>query len=172
MTQKNKPQKIEFKLDVGRPSKYIKDFHHLCALGAFWDNTTLSQTDLAKILNISTSTLNLWLLDHKEFSEAVEKGRSNTRNVLIGTGIREATGYYYQEEFLGKNGEIVKLERYARPLPAILKLMLSNVGIREQTESIEKTELTALTPEIIAKLSTEEKALLNKICEKLNNASK
>jgi hypothetical protein len=152
---------------IGRPTLYIEGETHLKVLGLFWLNENLTNNQLIKKLNISHDTFCKWLNKHEEFAEAVEMGHEGLRNKLIGSAIKESIAYKYQEEFMGKDGPQM-LTKHARPNASILKLMLSNIGIREKVETIEKTELNEITPAVLAILTNEEKQALNSICEKIN----
>jgi hypothetical protein len=158
----NKEAKI-----IGRPTLYIEGETHLKVLGLFWLNENLTNEQLAKKLNISHDTFCKWLDKHQDFGEAVEMGHEGLRNKLIGSAIKESIAYFYKEEFMGKDGPQM-LTKHARPNASILKLMLSNIGIREKIETIDRTELSEITPAVLAMLTTEEKQALSSICEKIN----
>jgi len=59
-------------MTAGRPTKYNPDeLEHvtqLCMMGA-------TNEELAKFLNVATSTVDLWILKHEAFSGAVKNGR-------------------------------------------------------------------------------------------------
>jgi hypothetical protein len=147
---------------LGRPTKYIEGVTDLAVLGAFWDNELLTMPELAKLLKVNVDTIYEWNTVYPSFSDALEKARKGLRSVLIGSGIKEGMPYHYFEEFMGKDGPVV-LKKYARPNSAILKLFLSNYGIKESTVVEQKTTLNALD---VSKLSDGEQetlyALLNK----------
>ena len=59
-------------MTAGRPTKYNPDeldhVTQLCMMGA-------TNEELAKFLNVATSTVSLWIQEHEEFSEAIKNGR-------------------------------------------------------------------------------------------------
>lgn len=60
------------KREVGRPTDYKDEYNgqaeKLCKLGA-------TDSELADFFNCSESTLNLWKLNHTEFSESIKRGK-------------------------------------------------------------------------------------------------
>ena len=90
---------------VGRPSKYDEKYASqavkLCALGA-------TDADLADFFEVSVSTLNLWKIEHKEFSESLKLGKEPADNRVKNALYHRALGYSHPEDDIRVvNGEIV-----------------------------------------------------------------
>jgi hypothetical protein len=148
---------------LGRPTKYVEGVTDLAVLGAFWDNEYLTMPELAKVLRVNKDTIYEWAKVHPSFSDALQKARKGLRNVIIGSAIKESIAYYYTEEVLNKDGSIIELKKHARPSGPMLKLMLSNFGIRESTVVENKTSVAELD---LTKLSEGEQETLHALLSK------
>jgi len=108
---------------IGRPSKYKDEYcdqaEKLCRLGA-------KDTELAEFFNVSTSTLNLWKIEHEEFSESLKKGKIVSDAVVSEALFKRASGFSYMEEIgfkckrydeQGRQIEIVETKMVARIQP-------------------------------------------------------
>jgi len=87
----------------GRPSKYDKAYNEqvikLCKLGA-------TDKELANFFNVSESTLNLWKLKHKAFSESLNKGKLEADAIIADSLFNRAKGYEHMEDkIFNNNGE-------------------------------------------------------------------
>lgn len=75
---------------VARPSKYRPEFVEqatkLCKLGA-------TDRELADFFKVSESTLNLWKLEHAEFSESLKRGKQEADERVEQSLYRRALGY-------------------------------------------------------------------------------
>jgi hypothetical protein len=80
---------------VGRPSKYqpeyCKQAQKLCALGA-------TDKELADFFEVSVSTLNLWKVEHPEFSESLKLGKEPADNRVRMALFHRALGYSHPED--------------------------------------------------------------------------
>lgn len=95
---------------AGRPSKYKEEYaeqaEKVCTLFGADDKK------LARFFKVSKSTLNLWKLEHEEFSDSIKKGKDyyDTNNVEVSLRQR-AEGYEHEEiKFFSHEG-IVTDER-------------------------------------------------------------
>ena len=114
----------------GRPTKYEPKYNHLayqhCKIGA-------KDSDLAELLEVSESTVNLWKEIHPLFSESLNKGKAEfDKQRVEGALIHSAVGYSHKSEkiFLNKDGEIVRAEttEHYPPHPTSLIFWLKNRG--------------------------------------------
>lgn len=90
---------------MARPSKYdvkyVKQAEKLCALGA-------TDAELADFFEVSVSTLNLWKVEHKEFSESLKVGKAPADDRVKMSLFHRAVGYSHPEDDIRVvNGEIV-----------------------------------------------------------------
>jgi hypothetical protein len=101
----------------GRPTLYNDEYaeqaRKLCLLGAI-------DKELADFFNVSESTINLWKLEHPDFSESIKNGKiiadANMVDALYKSGMGE---HYIEEEKLISDGEgnqkIVTLRKQVPP---------------------------------------------------------
>lgn len=75
---------------MARPSKYKPEFVQkavdLCLQGA-------TDRELAEFFKVSESTLNLWKIEHAEFSEALKMGKELADERVVRSLYRRALGY-------------------------------------------------------------------------------
>lgn len=79
---------------MARPSKYKAEFAKeaakLCKLGA-------TDAQLADFFEVSVSTINLWKVQHKEFSESVKVPKAEADEKVEQSLYRRAMGYEHDE---------------------------------------------------------------------------
>lgn len=79
----------------GRPSKYKPEFAKqaakICELGA-------TDQQLAGFFEVSVSTLNLWKIEHEEFSESLKLGKSLPDSKVEHSLYMRAVGYSHPED--------------------------------------------------------------------------
>lgn len=80
---------------VGRPSSYKPEFadqgYKLTLLGA-------TDKKLAEFFEVSESTLNLWKLEHPEFSESITRGKELADGEIAESLFHRAKGYSHPED--------------------------------------------------------------------------
>lgn len=80
---------------AGRPSKYKAEYAKqavkLCELGA-------TQPQLADFFEVSTSTVNLWAVQHKAFSDALKIGKAPADEKVEMSLYQRAMGYSHPED--------------------------------------------------------------------------
>ena len=106
-----KTAKSEDSNPVGRPTKYDTKYddqvYKLCLLGA-------TDKEISEFFEVTESTLNLWKLEHPEFSESLKKGKT-LADANVGQRLYErALGFEHDSEeikvvSMGKEGS--KIER-------------------------------------------------------------
>lgn len=82
-------------VDVGgRPTKYKKEYdtqvYKLCLLGA-------TDAEIADFFGCSESTINLWKLKHKGFSESIKSGKVIADSDVAASLHKRAKGYIFTE---------------------------------------------------------------------------
>lgn len=79
---------------MARPTKYRDEFaeqaRKLCALGA-------TAPDLANFFGVAVSTVKLWQVEHKAFSDALKVGKSVADRMVEQSLFRRALGYEHDE---------------------------------------------------------------------------
>jgi len=81
---------------TGRPTKYKKKYARMaevaCREGGFTD------LKLARLFDVTKSTINLWKKDHIEFSDSLKKGKDDWDSAKVETSLlKRATGYKFTE---------------------------------------------------------------------------
>ena len=80
---------------MARPTKYRKEFNDqvrkLCLLGA-------TDKELADFFEVRESTLNLWKLNHKLFSESIKEGKSLADSNVADRLYQRAMGFEHDSE--------------------------------------------------------------------------
>lgn len=79
---------------AGRPSKYkpeyAKEAAKLCALGA-------TDAQLADFFEVAIATINLWKIEHPEFSESIKVPKEQANERVEQSLYRRAMGYEHDE---------------------------------------------------------------------------
>ena len=154
-------------LDMGRPPIYDDNYHPAIVYKIYWENLNTTLVDLANHFNVNQDTINNWCKVHKNFSEAYQTCRGGIKGALIGAALKEALGYDYYEEVSTKDG-IQEIRKKARPQAGILKLLLSNFGIREKTEVVNTVEVNdELYNKAVKSLNDAELEQLHALIEKI-----
>lgn len=82
------------KNEVGRPSKYKKEYndqvYKLCLLGA-------TDADIGDFFDVAESTINLWKIEHSEFSESIKRGKQLADANVASKLYHRAIGYEHKE---------------------------------------------------------------------------
>jgi len=89
----------------GRPTKYKAEYcdqaHKLTLLGA-------TDRQLADFFNVAESTINLWKLEHDDFSESLKLGKDEADSRVEESLYQRALGYSHSEEkVFNQQGEIL-----------------------------------------------------------------
>lgn len=123
---------------VGRPSKYkpeyAKQAAKLCKLGA-------TDAQLADFFQVSVSTINLWKVEHKEFSESIRVPKAEADERVEQSLYRRAMGYEHDEvDIKVVSGEIVKtdIRKYYPPDSTAMIFWLKNRKPGEWRDKVEQ----------------------------------
>lgn len=126
---------------TGRPSKYKPEFAaqaaKLCALGA-------TDAQLADFFEVAVSTINLWKVQHPEFSESLKIPKSSADERVEQSLYRRAMGYEHDEvDIRVVEGQIVQtpIRKYYPPdtTAAIFWLKNRNPDQWRETKAVELT---------------------------------
>jgi len=133
---------------AGRPSKYKPEFAEqaakLCALGA-------TDAQLADFFAVSVSTVNLWKVTHKEFSESIKVPKATADERIEQSLYRRAMGYEHDEvDIRVIDHALVQtpIRKYYPPDSTALIFWLKNRKPAEWRDKIEQEHSGALTVEI------------------------
>lgn len=79
--------------------KIYRDYDpEFCKYAAILTAAGATQKKLAQVFNVSIDTLRKWKREHKEFKDALLKGKEEVRNFLLSKGLDMAVGYDYVEK--------------------------------------------------------------------------
>lgn len=126
---------------AGRPSKYKAEFAKaaakLCKLGA-------TDAQLADFFEVSVSTVNLWKVQHKEFSESIKVPKAEADERVEQSLYRRALGYEHDEvdiRVVDKDIVITPIRKYYPPDSTAMIFWLKNRKAAEWRDKVE-TELS------------------------------
>lgn len=126
---------------MGRPTKYKPEFAEqaakLCKLGA-------TDAQLADFFGVSVSTVNLWKVEHKEFSESIKVPKAEADDCVEQSLYRRAMGYEHDEvDIRVIGGEVVQtpVRKYYPPDTTAAIFWLKNRRPAEwrETKAVELT---------------------------------
>lgn len=106
----------DVKKEAGRPTKYLaayaKQAEKLGKLGATDD-------DLANFFEVAVSTISLWKVKHKPFSEAVKRGKVIADMEVADRLYSRAVGYKFTEttKERGKGGKMITTKEVHKEQP-------------------------------------------------------
>lgn len=128
---------------AGRPTKYKEEYSEqvekLCRLGA-------TDQEIADFFNVATSTLNLWKLNHPEFSESLKKGKIESDMVIADKLYERAKGCVVtiqqaHKVKIGKYEEEVRVVDLKQELPPDTTAMIFWLKNRRPKEWRDKPEV-------------------------------
>jgi transposase-like protein len=82
-------------MTAGRPTDYNPDVHSAIAENSA--RKGLTNTEIADILGVATSTFHLWRKEHVEFSDAVKRGKESADDEVEKSLYKRAVGEYVKE---------------------------------------------------------------------------
>lgn len=110
----------------GRPSKYLPEYARiaffLCERGA-------TDAEIAEALDVSESTVNLWKLEHPEFSESINAGKEKPDDEVERALFERAIGYSHpSEKVFQHEGGVVRaaITQHYPPDPTSMIFWLKN----------------------------------------------
>lgn len=70
---------------------------------------------IAGKLGVGVSTITRWKNDYPEFAEALKKGKEEIDYEVENALLQSALGFYYTEETVTNQGEVVTIRKYQKP---------------------------------------------------------
>jgi hypothetical protein len=126
-------------MSAGRPSKYKPEFAKqaakLCKLGA-------TDAQLADFFQVSVSTINLWKVEHKEFSESIRVPKAEADERVEQSLYRRALGYEHDEvDIRVVGGDLVQtpIRKYYPPDSTAMIFWLKNRNPQEWRDKVDHT---------------------------------
>jgi hypothetical protein len=137
---------------AGRPTKYKQEFANqaakLCKLGA-------TDAELAEFFEVAISTIGLWKVKHKEFSDAQKMGKDETDARVERSLFLRAMGYEHDEvDIRVIDGSVVQtpIRKFYPPDTTAAIFWLKN---RKPTDWRDKTEVEATVEDITPPVDNE-----------------
>jgi hypothetical protein len=137
----------------GRPTKYNKQLHPI--IGRALSKLGNTSQGIADEIGVGLSTVELWKKQHKEFMDAIKKGRADLVTRLEGALYRRAEGYDTKEveAVQDKEGKIIPQKIKIKHIPADAACLIfslvnltRNVKDAMKWEHVTKQELAMLPP--------------------------
>ena len=124
---------------MARKDSYIKlEIEDKLPLVEGWKRDGLTDEQIAKNLGVAYSTMRMWKEKYPAFSAAIKKGKEVSDYELENALHKRATGYYYEEESITNQGEIVTIKKYEHANPTSLIFALKNRLPHKYRDKIEQ----------------------------------
>lgn len=121
-----------------------------------WARDGLTNEQIAKNIGISRETLNQWQKRFSVISDALKSGKEVVDRQVENALFKTATGYYYDEETVTNQGEVVTVRKYSKPNTTAQIYWLKNrkrdVWTDKQEINVEANVSTSKLDGILAQL--------------------
>jgi len=96
-------------MPAGRPTKYKSEY---CKKALdFCSRMPFLVTDVAKMFDVAVSTIEKWMIEYPEFSEAIKRGREEHDKKVEQSLFERAMGYEHPEEkIFNDQGKILRAQ--------------------------------------------------------------
>lgn len=105
-----------------------------------WAMSGLTDEQIAMNLDIGTSTLHEYKKKYPEFLDSIKKGKDIADAQVVNALFKTATGFSYYEETTNAVGDVVSVQKYAKPNTTAQIFWLKN---RQSDKWRDKTEVKA-----------------------------
>jgi len=152
--------------EKGRPNKYNKS---LLPKIKIFGSASISNKDIAKLLDICENTFYNWLKEYPEIKETLLQSKNARIGKTHKNIVKIANGYHIDTEYIDKNGELKTYKEYVKPDLRANMYLSKNLGIDREVEhkiycENEKLEYDKIEKWLDAKgLKTYEKFKMEKI---------
>jgi len=99
----------------GRPSVYRQEYAGMAEAAAAETGATDAQ--LACIFNVDERTITNWKNRHKDFGEALRRGKNKADGKVAASLFKKANGYEYEEKRVTTNDKGTEVTVFTRHLP-------------------------------------------------------
>lgn len=80
-----------------------------------WARDGLTDKQIAENIGVNEATLNRWKKSHMSIMQALKKGKEVVDRQVENALFKTATGFYYDEETVTNQGEVVTVRKYSKP---------------------------------------------------------
>lgn len=124
---------------MARQTLYEKlDIKDKLGLVEGWKRDGLTDEQIAKNLGVSKHSLIKWKKEKPDFLNAIKKGKEVSDYELENALHKRATGYYYTEQTVTNQGDVVEVEKYEHANPTSLIFALKNRLPRKYRDKVEQ----------------------------------
>ncbi|MEB7753297.1 helix-turn-helix domain-containing protein [Staphylococcus pseudoxylosus] len=124
---------------MARQTLYEKlDIKDKLGLVEGWKRDGLTDEQIAKNLGVSKYSLIKWKKEKRDFSNAIKKGKEVSDYELENALHKRATGYYYTEQTVTNQGDVVEVEKYEHANPTSLIFALKNRLPKKYRDKVEQ----------------------------------
>lgn len=124
---------------MARQTLYEKlDIKDKLGLVEGWKRDGLTDEQIAKNLGVSKHSLIKWKKEKPDFSNAIKKGKEVSDYELENALHKRATGYYYTEQTVTNQGDVVEVEKYEHANPTSLIFALKNRLPKKYRDKVEQ----------------------------------
>ena len=134
---------------MARKSKYEEYVQDKLDSIQGWARDGLTLQEIADNLGIALSTLCNYKNQYPELNEALKKGVDESLYTVENALFKAACGYYYTEEEMTKNGNIVELTKYAKPNITACIFYLKNKAPNGKWKDRQEHEIDANVAQVI-----------------------
>ena len=111
---------------MARKSKYFTHVEPYLDKIAGWAMSGLSDEQIASNLNIAACSLYEYKKRYPEFAEVLRRGKDEADMAVVNSLYRSATGFTYYEETTNAIGDVVVIQKYAKPNTTAIIFWLKN----------------------------------------------
>ncbi|MEJ7218759.1 helix-turn-helix domain-containing protein [Staphylococcus gallinarum] len=124
---------------MARQTLYEKlDIKDKLGLVEGWKRDGLTDEQIAKNLGVSKHSLIKWKKEKPDFLNAIKKGKEVSDYELENALHKRATGYYYTEQTVTNQGDVVEVEKYEHANPTSLIFALKNRLPKKYRDKVEQ----------------------------------
>lgn len=103
-----------------------------------WKRDGLTDVQIAKNLGVGKNSVIKWKNEIQEFRDAIKKGKEVSDYELENALHKRAVGYYYEEETVTNQGDVVTVKKYEHANPTSLIFALKNRLPHKYRDKIEQ----------------------------------
>ncbi|MFV5769555.1 helix-turn-helix domain-containing protein [Mammaliicoccus sciuri] len=103
-----------------------------------WKRDGLTDVQIAKNLGVGKNSVIKWKNEVQEFRDAIKKGKEVSDYELENALHKRAVGYYYEEETVTNQGDVVTVKKYEHANPTSLIFALKNRLPHKYRDKIEQ----------------------------------
>ncbi|WP_241461172.1 CII family transcriptional regulator [Streptococcus uberis] len=80
-----------------------------------WARDGLTDKQIASNIGINETTLNRWKKDHLPIMQVLKESKEIADRQVENALHKNATGFYYEEDMVTNQGDVVRVKKYSKP---------------------------------------------------------